>query len=86
MTLAMIDPRTAARHWIASTLRTHLAPELHVVGGPDRIGEVAALVEAAAFAQGMRVELAVEIAAEWCDMQNERIGLSQKGYFVRQRR
>ena len=43
------SPRDAAREWIAQTLRTHLHPSLHPIGGEDRITEVAKLVEAEAF-------------------------------------
>jgi len=66
-----IDPREAAREWIAETLRTHLRADLHPVGGPDRIREVAALVEAEAFAEGWPIETAIELAVEWCQIQND---------------
>jgi hypothetical protein len=70
MTLA-IDPRTAAREWIASTLRTHLHPSLHPAGGEDRIKEVATLVEAEVFAEGWPIETAVDLAVAWCEIQND---------------
>ncbi len=65
------DPREAARAWIAQTLRTHLHPALHPVGGEDRIKEVAGLVEAEAYAEGWAIETAVDLAVEWCEIQND---------------
>jgi hypothetical protein len=62
-----IDPREAAREWIADTLRSHLHPTLHPVGGEDRIKEVAALVEAESYREGWPIETAVELAIEWAE-------------------
>jgi len=77
MTLTMIDPRQAARTWIAETLERHLKPEL---AGAERIRRVANEIEATAYERNMPVETAVELAAEWCDEQNEEVALSQKVY------
>ncbi len=73
---APTNPRQAAREWIAETLRTHLRSELHPIGGPERIREVAALVEAEAYAEGWPIETAIELAVEWCDQQNDDAGLT----------
>jgi hypothetical protein len=70
-----IDPREAAREWIAQTLRSHLHPSLHPVGGEDRIKEVAGLVEAEAYAEGWPIETAVELAIEWAELRNQEAGV-----------
>jgi hypothetical protein len=71
-----IDPREAAREWIAQTLRSHLHPALHPVGGEDRIKEVAAMVEAESFREGWPIETAVDLAVEWCEIQNDEANLN----------
>ncbi len=68
-------PREVARSWIAETITKHLKPEL---GGADRVRRVADEIEATAFQENMPVELAVELTAEWCDLQNKEVGLSRK--------
>jgi len=72
MTLAM-DPRDAAREWIAETITKHLAPEL---GGVERIRAVAAAFEDEANERGMSIETAVSLAVEWCENQNSDAGLT----------
>jgi hypothetical protein len=69
-----VNPREAAREWIAETLRTHLRADLHPVGGPERIKEVAASVEAEAYAEGWPIETAIELAIEWCEARNDEAG------------
>ncbi len=76
MTATTIDPREAAREWIAETITKHLKPEL---GGTDRVRRVADEIEATAFQENMPVELAVELTAEWCDEQNGQVEVSRKG-------
>ena len=72
MTLAM-DPRAAAREWIAETITKHLHPEL---GGGDRIRNVAAAIEDEAHEKNLPIELAVTMAADWAHEENERADLS----------
>ena len=72
MTLAM-DPRAAAREWIAETITKHLHPEL---GGGDRISHIAASIEDEAHEKNMPIELAISLAVEWCELQNDEAGLS----------
>jgi hypothetical protein len=67
-----VDLRELAREWIASTLRTHLHPEL---GGADRIRNVAAAIEDEAHEKNMPIELAVNMAVEWCEIQNDEANL-----------
>ncbi len=78
MTLEMItiSPREAARLWIEETLRRHLHADLHPCGGADRFRRVAEAVEDESFRSGMPVEIAVELALEWCELQNQEAGLS----------
>ena len=68
-----INPRDAARQWIAETISKHLHPEL---GGADRINDVAAAIEAEADEQNLPIEMAVCRAVAWCEEQNEGGGLS----------
>jgi hypothetical protein len=77
MTLAITDPRDAAREWIAETITKHLRPEL---GGPERIQSVAAAFEDEANDKNMPVELAVSLAVEWCGLQNDEAGLSHASH------
>jgi len=72
MTLAT-DPREAAREWIAETITKHLYTALT---DHDRIQHVAAEIEQTAYEHNMAVEMAVELAAEWCEEQNEGAGAS----------
>ena len=72
MTLAM-DPRAAAREWIAETITKQLHPEL---GGGDRISHIAASIEDEAHEKNMPIELAISLAVEWCELQNDEAGLS----------
>ena len=69
MTATTTEPREAARAWIASTLTKHLRADL---AGGDRIRSVAAEIEQTAYEQNMAVEVAVQLAGEWADDQNER--------------
>lgn len=71
-----VSPREAARAWIAQTLRKHLHPALHPLGGPERINEVAALVEAESYREGWPIETAVDLAVEWCEIQNDEANLN----------
>lgn len=73
MTLAMIDPRQAAREWIAETITKHLHPEL---GGAERISHIGAAILEEAQEKNMPVEFAVELAVEWCELQNDEAGLT----------
>ena len=68
-----VNPRQAAQDWIAETITKHLAPEL---GGADRIRQVAASIEDEAHEQNMPIELAVSLAVEWCEIQNDEAGLA----------
>ena len=69
------NPREAAREWIAETLRSHLHPTLHPIGGEDCIKEVAALVEAESFRKGWPIETVVELAIEWAEIRNREAGV-----------
>jgi hypothetical protein len=75
MTL-VINPREAARDWIAEAITKHLEPEL---GSAVRIRRIADEIEATAYQRHIPIELAVELAVEWCDLQNGEVGLSQTG-------
>jgi hypothetical protein len=75
-----INPRTAAIERIADTIRKHLHPELQPVRGAGRIKEVAALVEAEAFSEGWPIETAIELAVEWCELQNDEAGLTHASH------
>jgi len=68
-----MDPRAAAREWIAETITKHLHPEL---GGGDRIRNVAAAIEDEAHEKNLPIELAVTMAADWAHEENERADLS----------
>jgi hypothetical protein len=68
-----INIRETARAWLADVLRSHLHPEL---GGADRIRNVAASIEDEAHEKNMPIELAVSVAVEWCELQNDEAGLS----------
>jgi hypothetical protein len=68
-----INPRDAARQWIADTIHKHLHPEL---GGADRIHHIAAAMEAEADKQNLPIEMAVCRAVAWSEEQNEETGLS----------
>lgn len=72
VTTQTVDLRELAREWIASTLTTHLHPELC---GADRIRNVAAAIEDEAHEKKLPIELAVTMAADWAHEQNEDAGL-----------
>jgi hypothetical protein len=74
MTTQPVNPREAAREWVADTIRTHLHPDLQPVGGADRIRKVAEALEDEAHEQNMPIEMAVSLAVEWCKNQNEESG------------
>ena len=71
----MIDPRQAAREWIAETISKHLHPDL---GGADRIKHIAASIEMEAYEHDLPIELAVGMAVDWAHEQNEEAGLSHE--------
>jgi hypothetical protein len=62
--------------WLTETIAKHLRADLHPVGGPERIREVARAVEAEAYAEGWPIETAIELAVEWCENQNEEAGFA----------
>jgi hypothetical protein len=68
-----INPREAAIEWIADTIAKHLHPDL---GGADRIRQVAEALEEEAHEQNMPVEMAVSLAVEWAEEQNDLAGLA----------
>ena len=70
MTVSIDPVREAACDWIAATITKHLHPDLHPCGGPDRVRRVAQEVEATSFESGVAVEVAIQLAIEWCDQQN----------------
>jgi hypothetical protein len=53
-----VNPREAAREWIADTITKHLHPEL---GGHDRIQRLAADMEAEAYRNNWPIETANRI-------------------------
>jgi hypothetical protein len=69
----MIDPRDAAREWITETITKRLHADL---GGGDRISHIAASIEAEAHEKNIPIEMAVSLAVEWCELQNDEAGLS----------
>jgi len=71
-----VDLRELAREWIAETITKHLAPEL---AGGDRIKQVSAAFEEEARERNLPIELAVGMAVEWCENQNEEAGLAHFG-------
>lgn len=72
----MINPREAARDWIAETIAKQLEPEL---GFAVRIRRIADGIEATAYQCNIPMELAVELAVEWCDLQNGEVGTVPNG-------
>jgi hypothetical protein len=70
-----VNPREAARKWIAETLRKHLRAELHPVGDLDRIALAAEVVEAEAYRTNMLIEEAIDLAIAWAEQQNNKAGL-----------
>jgi hypothetical protein len=69
-----IDPREAARDWLADIIAKHLDPELQRID-PDRIKGVAAEVEAELHERNMPIEWAIGLAIEWCEARNDEAGL-----------
>ena len=67
-----VDLRELAREWIAETITKHLAPEL---AGGDRIKQVSAAFEEEARERNLPIELAVSMAVEWCELQNDEANL-----------
>jgi len=72
-----VDLRDLAREWIASTLMTHLHPEL---SGADRVRNVAAAIEDEAHEKNLPIELAVTMAADWAHEQNESADLTHASH------
>jgi len=68
-----VDLRELAREWIASTLTTHLHPNLRDV---ERIKQLSASLESEAHDRGLPVELAVGLAVDFAHEENERADLS----------
>jgi hypothetical protein len=69
-----INPREAAREWLADTITKHLHPKLQSID-TERIKGVAAQVEAEAYASNWPIETAIELAIEWCEARNDEAGL-----------
>lgn len=72
-----VDLRELAREWIAETITKHLHPEL---GGAERVNHIAASIEDVAHEKNMPIELAVSLAVEWCEIQNDEAGLSHASH------
>jgi hypothetical protein len=67
------DLRETARAWLEDVLTNHLHPEL---ARGNRIQQVAAAFEKECRERGLPVEVAVTMAADWANDQNDEAGLT----------